>query len=124
MYSTPLFLSHCTCSSFIIGSVAVPEKQLPVTLPEEVAFDGVGSPIKKMPEFYETTCPSCGGEAERETDTFDTFFESSWYFFVSILLSPILFQVFAILDFATYLHFVCDRKVNWLLYCQFDTPSV
>ncbi len=62
------------------GAVPVPADQLPVVLPEDVEFDGVGSPIKKMPEFYETTCPSCGGKAERETDTFDTFFESSWYY--------------------------------------------
>ncbi|TVQ74073.1 MAG: leucine--tRNA ligase [Chromatiaceae bacterium] len=62
------------------GAVPVPESQLPVVLPEDVAFDGTGSPIKKMPEFYKTTCPECGGEAERETDTFDTFFESSWYY--------------------------------------------
>jgi leucyl-tRNA synthetase len=62
------------------GAVAVPEDQLPVVLPEEVAFDGVGSPIKKMPSFYQTTCPRCGQPAERETDTFDTFVESSWYF--------------------------------------------
>ena len=62
------------------GEVPVPEADLPVVLPEDVSFDGVGSPIKKMPGFYQTTCPQCGGKAQRETDTFDTFMESSWYF--------------------------------------------
>ncbi|MDH5300243.1 MAG: leucine--tRNA ligase [Gammaproteobacteria bacterium] len=62
------------------GAVPVPEDQLPVVLPEDVEFDGVGSPIKKMPSFYQCTCPKCGTAAERETDTFDTFMESSWYF--------------------------------------------
>ena len=62
------------------GAVSVPDKDLPVILPEDVNFDGSGSPIKQMPGFYQTTCPRCGGEAERETDTFDTFMESSWYY--------------------------------------------
>ncbi|MFK8011028.1 MAG: leucine--tRNA ligase [Marinicellaceae bacterium] len=63
------------------GTVPVPQEQLPVVLPEDVSFseDG-GSPIKKMPDFYNVACPNCGKEAQRETDTFDTFMDSSWYF--------------------------------------------
>ncbi len=62
------------------GAVPVPEDQLPVVLPEDVTLLGTGSPIKADPEWRKTTCPECGGAAERETDTFDTFMESSWYY--------------------------------------------
>lgn len=76
-WGTPIPIIHCDKC----GTVPVPEDQLPVVLPEDIAYgEDVGSPIKKMPEFYETSCPECGGMAERETDTFDTFFESSWYY--------------------------------------------
>ncbi|GAB1596326.1 leucine--tRNA ligase [Lysobacter claricitrinus] len=62
------------------GAMPVPEDQLPVVLPEDVAFSGVASPIKSDPEWRKTSCPQCGAAAERETDTFDTFMESSWYY--------------------------------------------
>jgi len=75
-WGTPIPIINCPDC----GSVPVPEEDLPVRLPEEVIVDGSGSPIKSMPEFYQCACPQCGADAERETDTFDTFFESSWYY--------------------------------------------
>jgi leucyl-tRNA synthetase len=62
------------------GAVPVPDKDLPVRLPTDVEFDGSGSPIKKLRSFIDCSCPKCGQPAERETDTFDTFMESSWYY--------------------------------------------
>jgi leucyl-tRNA synthetase len=75
-WGTPIPVINCASC----GPVPVPEDQLPVVLPEDVEFDGSGSPIKKMRSFIDTTCPECGAAAERETDTFDTFMESSWYY--------------------------------------------
>jgi leucyl-tRNA synthetase len=75
-WGCPIPIIHCDAC----GDVPVPEDQLPVVLPENVVPDGAGSPLAKMPEFYSCTCPKCGSPAKRETDTMDTFVESSWYF--------------------------------------------
>ena len=75
-WGAPIPVINCAAC----GAVPVPDDQLPVTLPTDVAFQGVGSPIKNMPTFFETTCPRCEAPATRETDTFDTFMESSWYY--------------------------------------------
>ncbi|MFK5735501.1 leucine--tRNA ligase [Pseudomonas urmiensis] len=75
-WGCPIPIIHCPSC----GDVPVPEDQLPVTLPENVVPDGAGSPLARMPEFYECSCPKCGTAAKRETDTMDTFVESSWYF--------------------------------------------
>jgi leucyl-tRNA synthetase len=75
-WGCPIPIVHCDAC----GDVPVPEDQLPVVLPEDVVPDGAGSPLARMPEFYECSCPKCGAPAKRETDTMDTFVESSWYF--------------------------------------------
>jgi leucyl-tRNA synthetase len=75
-WGCPIPIIHCPAC----GDVPVPDKDLPVKLPEDVVPDGAGSPLAKMPQFYECACPKCGGAARRETDTMDTFVESSWYY--------------------------------------------
>ncbi|MDR2212988.1 MAG: leucine--tRNA ligase, partial [Pseudomonadales bacterium] len=75
-WGAPIPIINCPAC----GAVAVPEKDLPVRLPTDIDFDGSGSPLKKMRNFIDCRCPQCGGAAERETDTFDTFMESSWYY--------------------------------------------
>ncbi len=75
-WGCPIPIIHCEKC----GVVPVPEDQLPVTLPEDVTFDKPGNPLERHPTWKNVSCPTCKGAAKRETDTFDTFFESSWYF--------------------------------------------
>ncbi|KWC04651.1 leucine--tRNA ligase [Burkholderia ubonensis] len=75
-WGTPIPIIHCpTC-----GDVPVPEQDLPVVLPEDLVPDGSGNPLAKSEAFLNCTCPKCGAAAKRETDTMDTFVDSSWYF--------------------------------------------
>jgi leucyl-tRNA synthetase len=76
-WGCPIPIIHCPSC----GDVPVPDDQLPVRLPEDLVPDGSGNPLAKTPSFYECRCPKCGAAARRETDTMDTFVDSSWYFF-------------------------------------------
>jgi len=75
-WGCPIPIIHCESC----GAVPVPAEQLPVRLPEDVTFDKPGNPLAHHPTWKDVDCPCCGKPARRETDTFDTFFESSWYF--------------------------------------------
>ncbi len=75
-WGCPIPIIHCADC----GIVPVPDNDLPVSLPKDVDFDAPGNPLDNHPTWKHTKCPSCGAAAQRETDTFDTFFESSWYF--------------------------------------------
>jgi leucyl-tRNA synthetase len=75
-WGTPIPIIHCDAC----GAVPVPREQLPVVLPEDVTFDQPGNPLDRHDAWRNLPCPSCGGEARRETDTLDTFVDSSWYF--------------------------------------------
>ncbi len=76
-WGTPIPIIHCASC----GAVPVPEEQLPVVLPDHLIPDGSGNPLNKYTEFFQCACPKCGQPARRETDTMDTFVDSSWYFF-------------------------------------------
>jgi leucyl-tRNA synthetase len=75
-WGCPIPLIHCADC----GVVPVPDDQLPVVLPQDLVPDGSGNPLAKTPSFYECNCPKCGKAARRETDTMDTFVDSSWYY--------------------------------------------
>jgi leucyl-tRNA synthetase len=75
-WGCPIPLIHCEAC----GTVPVPDEQLPVVLPEDCVPDGSGNPLHKRPDFLDCSCPKCGKPAKRETDTMDTFVDSSWYY--------------------------------------------
>jgi leucyl-tRNA synthetase len=123
-WGCPIPIVHCPSC----GIVPVPKEQLPVTLPEDVTFDQPGNPIDRHPTWKHTVCPSCGGPATRETDTFDTFFESSWYFarFCSPHSSAQAFDRTAVDYWLPVDHYIggIEHAILHLLYARFFTKAL
>lgn len=122
-WGCPIPIIHCKDC----GVVPVPEADLPVKLPDDVEFDTPGNPLARHPEWKHVPCPVCGKPAERETDTFDTFFESSWYFarFASAHAPEGIDKAIA----APYLPVDCyiggiEHAVLHLLYARFFTRAL
>jgi len=105
------------------GIVAEKEENLPVKLPTDVAFKDSGSLLKSIPDFYHTTCSECGGPATRETDTFDTFFDSSWYFMRFPCADASEIVDARLQDFSPVDHYVggIEHAILHLLYARFIT---
>jgi leucyl-tRNA synthetase len=122
-WGCPIPVIHCPAC----GIVPVPAADLPVTLPEDVTFDVPGNPLDRHPTWKHTLCPGCGAAATRETDTFDTFFESSWYF--ARFCSPHSDQAFERADVDRWLpvdQYVggVEHAVLHLLYSRFFTRAL
>ncbi|MGC2201803.1 MAG: class I tRNA ligase family protein, partial [Stellaceae bacterium] len=122
-WGCPIPIIHCNSC----GIVPVPEKDLPVKLPEDVSFDMPGNPLDHHPTWKHVDCPSCGRPARRETDTLDTFFESSWYFlrFCSAR-APVAFERSAVdywMPVDQYIGGV-EHAVLHLLYSRFFTRTL
>jgi leucyl-tRNA synthetase len=122
-WGCPIPVIHCDAC----GIVPVPESDLPVTLPKDVSFDGPGNPLDHHPTWKHVLCPRCGGQARRETDTLDTFFDSSWYFlrFCSAR-SPVAFERSAVdywMPVDQYIGGV-EHAVLHLLYSRFFTRAL
>ena len=123
-WGCPIPVIHCAAC----GVVPVPDADLPVTLPEDVSFDAPGNPLERHPTWKHVACPSCGRPAVRETDTFDTFYESSWYFlrFCSPQLTDAPFDPAAARYWMPVDHYIggVEHAVLHLLYSRFFTRAL
>lgn len=118
-WGCPTPIIHCkTC-----GIQPVPESQLPVVLPEDIIIDGSGNPLDKHEKWHKTICPKCNQDARRDTNTFDTFFESSWYFlrFLNPRLSTLAYEKDMVSKFMPVDNYIggIEHAVLHLLYSRF-----